>query len=117
MKNGLIQNKSEEFALEIIKLSGKLPKSSIGFVLANQLMRSGTSVGANIMEAQDASTKKDFCRSMNIGLKEARETQYWLKLILKAKILPREKLEKLISENQSIINILISILKTARNKD
>ncbi|EKD64956.1 MAG: hypothetical protein ACD_50C00232G0005, partial [uncultured bacterium] len=68
------------FGVDIVRLANKLPKTPAGFAIASQIIRSGTSVGANVVEAQDAISKKEFIRMMFISLKECRETLYWLAL-------------------------------------
>lgn len=70
-----------EFGCLIVEISNKLPRTPAGYAIAEQIIRSGTSVGANVVEAQDASSKKEFIRSMTIALKEDRETIYWLYLL------------------------------------
>ena len=77
----LIKTKSFEFAVRIVKLCKYLNETKKEFVLSKQLIRSGTSVGANISEAQQAQSRADFISKMNISLKEAAETKYWLKLL------------------------------------
>lgn len=108
-----IQEKSYEFALRIIQLVRLMPKDTVGYVLGRQLIRSGTSIGANVEEAQGASSKKDFINKINIAKKEARETKYWLRLIVDSKILGENKVRIAIDECVSIINILTAIVKTS----
>ena len=81
MKENIIQQKSYNFALEIIQLSNKFPRRNDDFVLGKQLLRSSTSIGANAEEVIGAFSKPDFAYKMSIALKEARETHYWLRLI------------------------------------
>jgi four helix bundle protein len=76
-----IKERTYDFALRIIKLSKSIPTTREGNILAKQVMRSGTSIGANVEEATGAFSKDDFTYKMNIALKEARETHYWLRLI------------------------------------
>lgn len=76
-----ILERSKRFAIKIIKLSGHLPRTPAGFVIAEQLIGCGTSVGANTVEAQDASSRKDFINKMSIALRECRESKYWLSII------------------------------------
>jgi len=80
-KGNLIQDRSFEFALEVIKLY-KLLQQEKEYVISRQLLRSGTSIGANVTEAEAAQSKKDFLSKMSIASKEARETKYWLNLLL-----------------------------------
>jgi four helix bundle protein len=84
-KDNIVLNKSFDFALEIIELY-KILKSKNEFVISKQLLRSGTSIGANVEEATAAQSKKDFATKMSIASKEARETRYWLRLLNKSKL-------------------------------
>lgn len=81
MKKNVVQNKSFDFAVRIVNLYKYLIKSKNEFVLSKQLLKSGTSIGANISEAVDAQSRKDFVSKMNIALKETSETKYWLRLL------------------------------------
>ena len=112
-----VTERTLKFAVEIIKLSNKLPGNPSGFVIANQIVRSGTSIGANIQEAQDAISKKEFIHSMNIALKETKETNFWLEIIRQSDILEPKDLENILKEICEIIKILTTIVKKAkRNK-
>ena len=110
-KNNLIQDKSFEFSLMIIKLYKKLITDK-EFVISKQLLRSGTSIGANIEEAIAGQSKKDFLHKMAIASKEARETRYWLKLLNKSQIVKMDY-QMYLQEIESIINILTKIVKTS----
>jgi four helix bundle protein len=114
-KNNIIQEKSFDFALKIIGLY-KLMIEQKEFVLSKQLLRSGTSIGANVEEASAAYSKKDFAHKMSISSKEARETRYWLKLIDRSLIVNIEVKEYLI-EIEDIINILTAIVKTSQEQN
>ena len=114
MKENLIQNKSFEFSLNIIKLYKSL-KTQSEYDIARQLLRSGTSIGANIEEAIGAQSKKDFFSKLSISLKEARETYYWLRLLEKSEMLEKEYVS-LLEDNVSLINILSSIVKTLKKE-
>ena len=81
MKESILKNKSYDFAILIIKTSKLISSNKKEFTLSNQLLRSGTSVGANIREAEFAQSNKDFISKMSIALKEANETDYWLSLL------------------------------------
>jgi len=91
-----------------------LPKNTAGFAIGNQVIRAGTSIGANIEEAQNAGSKKEFIRSLTIALKESRETLYWLRIIIESELLPEQRLRLLIEENREIIKILITIIKNSK---
>jgi four helix bundle protein len=111
-KDNLIQTKSFEFSLMIIDLFRKLQIEK-EFVISKQLLRSGTSIGANIEEAIAGQSRKDFIHKISISSKEARETKYWLRLLHKSSITNLD-VSKHLDEIQQIINILTSIVKTSR---
>lgn len=109
-----IKLRSLKFAVSIIKLSLLLPKNAAGFAIASQIVRSGTSIGANIHEAQDSSSKKEFIRSMTISLKEARETEYWLLVIQEADLISNSMLTEALKEIKELIKILTTIVKKSK---
>lgn len=115
MAESIVKQKSYDFALQIIKLCGQLCNSK-HFEISSQLLRSGTSIGANIEEALAGQSRKDFFAKMSIASKEARETNYWLRLITDAGIVDRSKNLKLIESSQELIKILTSIVKTGNDK-
>ena len=108
----LVQEKSFEFAVSIVKYYKQL-KTQSEFAIANQLLRSGTSVGANIEEALGGSSKKDFINKMTIALKEARESKYWLRLIYESGI--DKNVGPILTEANSLVNILSKIVKTSKD--
>ncbi|MFH2144445.1 MAG: four helix bundle protein [Candidatus Omnitrophota bacterium] len=111
-----IRKRNYSFALKVIELIRLVPKSTVGYVLSKQLIRSGTSIGANVEEAQGVSSRKDFINKINIAKKEARETKYWLNLMADSEILKKDNITVLIDECASITNILTAIVKTALSK-
>ena len=114
MSQNIIREKSFQFALDVIVLCRTL-KESREYVFADQLLRSGTSIGANIEEAQAAQSRKDFASKMAIASKEARESLYWLRLIIHGRVLADICFaEKLVTQCDAIVNILTSIVRTAR---
>ena len=113
-KENLILDKSFGFALSIIELY-KLMVKQKEYVMSKQLLRSGTSIGANIQEATAAISRKDFIFKMSISSKEARETKYWLRLIAKSDITNIDFNTHLNEINQ-IINILTAIVKTSQQR-
>ena len=116
-KKNEILDLSFDFALEIIKLV-KYLKSKKEFVLSNQLLRSGTSIGANVSEAQAAQSTKDFISKMSIASKEARETEYWLRLLDKSNyLIEYQKKPVLFDMIQSVNKLLTSIIKTTQEKN
>ena len=114
-KNDLL-DRLLRFAVRIVILAGKLPKTPAGFAIASQVVRSGTSVGANCQEAQDASSGNDFLYKLNISLREARETYYWLKVIQLSKLLPDIFVNSEMQECNEIISILVKSVKTIKLK-
>lgn len=116
MEKHKIQDRSYVFALEIIKLVKSLPYNTATVCLGRQVIRSGTSIGANIEEAQGASSKKDFINKINVAKKEARETRYWLSLIKDSKLVDKTNMDVLLKEINEIINILTAIVKTCEIK-
>lgn len=113
-KENVIEQKSIEFALNTISLYQEMVACK-EFVLSKQLLRSGTSIGANIQEAQAAHTKRDFAYKMSIASKEARESKYWLMLINKSQIVNID-VSELSEQIESIINILTKIVKTSQER-
>jgi len=112
--NNIIQDKSFLFSLNIIKLY-KVMLSKNDFVLSKQVIRSGTSIGANVNEAQAAQSKRDFIAKMSISSKEARETLYWLQLLKESEFIEYD-FEPLIQQSQELTKILTSIIKTSQEK-
>jgi four helix bundle protein len=115
MKNNIIQEKTYSFALKIIQVYISMKKEN-EFVLSNQLVRAGTSIGANVEEAEAGQTKKDFTAKMAIASKEARETNYWLRLFRDSGLLDPHVSSELINESKEIIRILTSIVKTSQKQ-
>ena len=113
-KENLIKEKSFQFALSIIELY-KLCKQQNEYVLSKQLLRSGTSIGANINEAIAGFSEKDFLFKMSLASKEARETQYWIQLLCESKLVSFDA-DYYREEIQNIVNILTSIVKTVQQK-
>lgn len=104
------------FSVRIIKLANKLPRTPAGFAIASQLIKAGTSIGANSEEAQDASSSKDFIQKISISLREARETRYWLKVIQKAGLLSSVDIIRDLNECGEIVAILITSVKSSKNR-
>lgn len=110
-----IVDRSFEFAVRIVKLCRFLEKQDrVSRTLANQLLRSGTSVGANIEEAQAGQSKPDFIAKMSISRKEARETLYWLRLLKKSDSVEADKLSEILKEADELVRILTAIVKSAQ---
>jgi len=114
MKNEVLDI-SFDFAVKIVLFCKKLNSSSRdNYVISNQLLKSGTSIGANIEEANAAQSKKDFISKMYIAFKEARETNYWLRIIVNGHLDHSKESVELIEISKSLIKLLSSITKTAR---
>ncbi|MBI4482804.1 MAG: four helix bundle protein [Acidobacteria bacterium] len=105
-----------DFALRTIRIAAALPKDAAGLVIARQLVRSGTSVGANIAEAEAAFSVKEWLYCMNIAKKEAKETYYWITLIKRGRMVPATTLKNIEPELDEIIGILTKSVKTAQTK-
>lgn len=106
-----IQERTFQFSLRIIRLVQSLPRNTVGFAIGQQLIRSGTSIGANIREGQDAASRADFIKSITIATKEARETEYWLQLLRVSDIITERKIELILAETAEIVKILRASLK------
>ncbi len=113
MNENQIENKSFDFAVRIVNLYKFLTEQKKEFVLSKQLLRSGTSVGANVAEAQRGQSKADFIAKMSISLKEANETNYWLKLLYKTEYLTEQQFLSISNDITEIIKILVAICKTS----
>ena len=113
MKPNIVRDKSFDFALAVIELYKHL-KAEKEVVISRQILRSATSIGANIEEAGAAQSKRDFIAKMAISSKEARETNYWLRLIIQSKITNYKKLNDLLKSSEELIRLLTSIIKTAQ---
>jgi four helix bundle protein len=112
-----LPQRSFSFALRIVKLCQVLDeKPGVGRTLARQILRSGTSIGANIEEGQAAQSEADYLNKCSIACKEARETLYWLKLLGAAEVLPASRLAELTQECNEIVAILTSITKRLKEK-
>jgi len=116
MEENIILNKTYNFALRIIKLNKFLTEEKKEFTLSKQILRSGTSVGANAEEASGSISKKEFRAKFFISYKEARETHYWLRLLRDSEYIDENLAESLLSDIEEILKILGAILKTVSNK-
>ena len=112
-----IKERTFEFAVRVLKMTKYLPKNSANNVLISQIVRSSTSIGANIEEAQGGHTRSDFVHSMNIAKKEARETLYWLRLIKEINPEVEKRLALLLVENEELIKILTTIVKKSNPRN
>jgi four helix bundle protein len=108
--------KSRKFAIRIYNLYKYLCDEKHEFVLAKQLLRSGTSIGANLTEAQYSISKKEFLVKATISLKECAETEYWLDLLKETKVLTQQEYDNIIKDCKDILYILIAIVKKSKEK-
>ena len=116
MSDSIILRKSYAFALGIVKVCKELQRDKKEYILSKQLLRAGTSVGANVNEAISAQSKRDFVHKLSIALKEARETGYWLNLLRDSNYLPNNSFDELNKECNEIVKILSSIILTTKQK-
>ncbi|MBO5897045.1 MAG: four helix bundle protein [Clostridia bacterium] len=115
MKENIIIDKTRAFSKRIVYLGKYLTEEKREFILSKQIVRSGTSIGANVFEAQNGQSKSDFASKMNIALKEATETVYWLIVLHDTEYITDKEYDSLYSDVNEIRNILISICKTSYN--
>jgi four helix bundle protein len=110
MNNSIsIKDRTKQFAIRIIKTCSFLDdKAGVGRTLSKQLLRSGTSIGANVREAQSAQSDKDFLHKLEIALKEARETEYWLEILIESGIVEPKKFNAILQEAGEIVAILVT---------
>jgi len=114
MKNNIIVIKSRSFAIRIIRLYQYLLSDKKEFILSKQLLRSGTSIGANVKEAIQGQSKKDFIAKMQISLKEASETEYWLDLLHETDYLDTNQYISINNDCVELIKLLTSIIKQSK---
>ncbi|MEL7246156.1 MAG: four helix bundle protein [Cyanobacteria bacterium J06573_2] len=118
-ENISIQERTENFAIRVIKAYTELnkrPFDDAGKVLSQQFLRSGTSIGANCSEAKYAQSNKDFINKYSIALKEANETLYWIKIMIKSELVPKSIFQNMIEENERIMKILITSINKLKYK-
>ncbi len=116
MADSVLRNSAKTFARNMVFLCREIKANYKEAVLANQLLRSATSIGANIHEAQYAQSKKDFISKLEIAQKECYETEYWLELLFETDCIEEEKYKKMQNECGAIRRMLISSLKTIKSK-
>lgn len=115
MKENVVKNKSFDFALRIVKLYQFLVTDKKEYVLSKQLLRSGTAIGANIREAEQAESKADFIHKTSIFLKEANESEYWIQLLFKADYIDENQFNSINKDLKEILKLLTSIIKTSKS--
>ncbi len=113
MNRNIVVEKSFEFAVRVVNLYKFLTREHKEYVLAKQLLRCGTSIGANIAEAQRGQSKADFTAKMRIALKETNETVYWLKLLYRTDYLTKAQYESMNADAQELLNLLTALCRKA----
>ena len=116
MKNNVVKNKSFDFAIRIVKLSQYLSNEKKEFTLSKQLLRSGTSIGAMVREAEHAESKNDFIHKFAIAQKEANESAYWLELLYATDYLNKKEFENINNDAIEILKLITSIIKSTKNQ-
>lgn len=116
-KENIIVIKSKNFALRSIKLYQFLCAEKKEFVLSKQVLRSGTSIGANVKEAIRGQSKADFYAKMNIALKETSETEYWLELLSESGYIEKAAFESIYADCQELLKLLVAITKTQKRSE
>ena len=116
-QENIVQTKSYQFALSIIRLSRSLVKEHNEYVLSRQILKSGTSIGANVEEAIGGQSPKDFYAKLNISYKEARETHYWLRLLKDAGYIEQEHGNQILNDCDELLKILGSIIRTMKTRE
>ena len=115
-KKNIVAEKSYAFALRIVKLYKFLVSEQKEFVLSKQVLRSGTAIGALVKEAEHAQSKADFINKMNIALKEANETEYWLMLLKDSEYITESAYKSIQPDSIELVKLLASIVKTSKLK-
>ena len=116
MKDNILYSKSMAFSIRCVNLYKYLTTEKKEFVLSKQLLRSGTSIGANIRESRNAQSPADFISKMSIALKEADETQYWFELLFHTDYFTEEEYFSINTDVDELISMLTSVIKTSKNK-
>ena len=113
-KENPVRDKSRAFAIRIVRLYQFLSVEKKEYVLSKQVLRSGTSIGANVKEATQAESKADFIHKMAIALKEASETEYWLEILNETDYLDQKAFQSIQADCDALIGLLTNIIKTAK---
>ncbi len=114
--NNPVLDKSKHFSVRVVRLYKYLTETKREYVMSRQLLKSGTSVGANIVEGQYASTKKDFLNKLQIALKECNETEYWLELLHETKYLTEKEFHSIYNDCREVKYLLIAITDSTKRK-
>ena len=116
MKDSLLYSKSMDFAIRCVKFYKYLKEDKNIYVLSKQLLRSGTSIGANIRESRFAQSPADFESKLSIALKEAEETQYWIELLYRSELISEKEYNSIFQDSSEMVALLLSSLKTYKNQ-
>jgi four helix bundle protein len=116
MSESIVGKKSFEFAIHIVNFYKKFSVEKKEYILSKQILRSGTSIGANVREALNAQSKMDFIHKLSISQKECDETIYWLELLFATQYISKEEFENLKSQASQLLKIIRSIIITTKNK-
>ncbi len=116
-ENNIVENKSFDFSVRIVNLYKYLTATRQEYVMSKQLLRSGTSIGANISEAQQAQSPMDFLSKMSIALKESYESDYWLRLLRKTEYLNDDEYKSIITDCRNLTKLLVSIVKSTKENN
>lgn len=115
LKN-IVREKSKLFAIRIVKLSQHLQEQYHEYVLSRQILKSGTSIGANVRESKNAQSLSDFISKLEIALKESDETEYWLEILYETGYMSQVQFESMMADNKELTALLVSIIKTNKAK-
>ena len=115
-KDNIVVEKTYAFAIRIVNCYKYLNAEQKEFIISKQMLRSGTSIGANVEEAVGGQSEKDFYSKLHIAYKEARETNYWLRLLRDTEFLDRKMSESILTDNDEILKLIGSIIKTMKSK-
>ena len=116
MKENVLADKSKSFAIKIVRLYKFLNEVQLEHILSKQLLRSGTSIGANAKEGAYAQTKADLISKLFIAQKECAETEYWLELLYESKIINKEEFDSIYIDCQELMRLIVASTKTLQNK-
>ncbi len=116
MKQNILKEKSFAFAVRVVNLHKYLRKQHGEYILSQQLIRSGTSIGATIREAEHAESLKDFIHKLSVGLKEANESKYWLDLLYAASLINKKMFDSINNDCEELLKLLIASIKTSKQK-
>ncbi|KOA21050.1 hypothetical protein CLHOM_06380 [Clostridium homopropionicum DSM 5847] len=116
MKDNIVYEKAFKFAIQIVGLYKYLCKEKNEYILSKQVLRAGTSIGANIKEGTEGQSTRDFLSKMSIALKEASETEYWLELLISTNYIEKELFKDILDDCKELNRILTAIIRTTKNK-